>query len=230
MDKSSLALKAEVVKTVNGIQPDDDGNVVVEVEEQEPEVVQSSDEFVDTSKKYVLDNYIYAYRKRFIKGGTTPNFTSQLPISINPLTENEILENVGYKQGVRYKVSDSAIQEETISYNVYSTGLIPVKIGDVIRINAMGYHTGLGANLPFVNFVRADKTANFGIAHNNLSAITTGGGKYAQTGTNANGLLSDVEIHINSATLGWVANAPIKYVYFMIWNTTPPENVIITVI
>jgi hypothetical protein len=86
MDKSALALNSEVVKTVNGIQPDIDGNV--EIIEQEPEVVQSIEECIDTSKKYVLpDGYIYAYRKKFVAGTTTPNFTNQLPISLNPLTE-----------------------------------------------------------------------------------------------------------------------------------------------
>ena len=67
MDKSAFAKDGEVIKTINGIQPDENGNV--EVVEEEPEVVQGLNECIDTSKKYVLpDGYIYAYRKRFIAG------------------------------------------------------------------------------------------------------------------------------------------------------------------
>lgn len=232
MDKSQLALNGEVVKTVNGIQPDKDGNVLVE--EQEPEVVSSSDEFVDTSKKYVLpDGYIYAYRKKFIKGETTPNFTSQLPISKDPLNPTEILENVGYKRS-RYswdwdnsKIIEVARQAD----DTYTTGLIPVKTGDVIRINNLGYHTDLGGDIVCL-FATNGCAGIYAGNSSNLSKITDGGGKYSTTGTYANGLLSDVEIHVNNKTFGWLVNDSATtdfYIIVLSSDKTPPENLIITV-
>lgn len=230
MDKSAFAMNGEVVKTVNGVQPDDDGNV--EVVEQEPEVVKSSDEFVDTSKKYVLpDGYIYAYRKKFIPGATTPNFTNQLPISLDPSNKNEILNGVGYKEGTKYIYDwgTGLISEGTPGVEAYTTGLIPVKTGDVIRINAMGYHTTSGDDI-FSVFIE-----NYGVSGlkgNDLSKITDGGGKYTSTGVYGNGLLSDVEIHVNNATFGWMVDDSYIKTYYMpilITNTTPPEDVVITV-
>lgn len=233
MDKSALARKDEIILTVNGIAPDADGNV--EVTEQEPEVVQSEDEFTDTSKKYVLpDGYIYAYRKKFIKGGSYPNFTNQLPISLNPLNENEILDGVGYRQKVKWKLSDGVFTENAMpsAYsNGYTTGLIPVKPNDVIRINMLGYHTTVGmGEISMFMYTLTAKSGTSSLANSQLSKIIDGGGKYTTTGQYGNGMLSDVEIHLNYDTVGWVANEKtFGYAWFNILNTTPPDSVIITV-
>ena len=232
MDLSAYAKTVEVVKTVNGLLPGPDGNV--EVTEQEPEVVASPDEFVDTSKKYVLpDGYIYAYRKKFIPGGTTPNFTNQLPIALDPLTMSGPLDGVGYKQNVRYNAdweNKVFIEESYTGKNTYSTGIIKVNNGDVVRINAMGIDTGDGAGSPPIQFVTEEFAAGAGFYSANLSSIVAGGGKYTLTGQYENGLLSDVEIHINQETFGWVAQYHnIRYLTLRIRNTTPPNSVIVTV-
>ena len=234
MDLSAYARTAEVVKTVNGIQPDDDGNIIVEVEGQEPEVVQSLDECVDTSKKYVLpDGYIYAYRKKFIPGATTPNFTNQLSCALDPMDESTVLDGVGYRQGVKYAVDTNNMVYTTESLiegeDIFSTGLIHVNNNDIIRINTAGYHPTTGT-VAFARFTVVGKTGTTRI-YNDLSLITAGGGKYTATGEWMK-ILSDVEIHINKDTIGWIADYDYGkgyYVIFTIWNTTPPEDVIITV-
>lgn len=231
MDKSALARKDEIVKTVNGIEPDANGNI--EVVEQEPEVVGSLADCKDETKKYVLpDGYIYAYRKRFIPGATTPNFTNRLPLALNPVTKSGVLDGVGYKRNVIYKLdtTNKKYTEASGQSNTWATGLIPINNGDIIRINAIGYSTGDGAGWPWGSFFPED-FAGTGVLHGqNLSKITSGGGKYTSTGSNENAKLSDVEIHVNNTTLGWVAQySNINYVSFRGYNTIPPENVIITV-
>ena len=233
MDKSALAKEVEVVKSVNGIQPDFNGNV--EITEQEPERVQSMDEFVDTSKRYVYDNYIYAYRKRFVPGGVTPNFTNQLPVSVDPLTMSGELDGVGYKYDVRYTVDHNGgfVENENTHdhYRMFSTGLIPVKNGDVVRINNIGYHTSVGAGEPFINFVQVGCKSTTCIYGSTISRITDGGGSYTTTGEHKDGLLSDVVININSATADWIAdyNGGVAYMYLTVTDKIKPQDVIVTV-
>ena len=230
MDKSALALKGEVVKTVNGLQPDENGNV--EVVETPPEVVNSMEECVDTTKRYVLpDGYIYAYRKKFVPGGTFPNFKNQLPISLDPLTQNGVLNGCGYEQKKRYTVdtTNRVFKKADSKYDKYTTGLIPIREGDIVRVNGMGYHTTVGDE-PIFSVVRETNDAVGQVKGSNLASITDGGGKYTSTGTYGNAKLSDVEIHINDGTFGWVTQyGNAKYLWFEIYNTTPPEDVIITV-
>lgn len=233
MDLSSYARAGEVVKTINGIYPDDDGNVTIEIELEEPQQVSSIEECTDTSKRYVLpDGYIYAYKKTFIPGGITPTFTNQLPVSLNPLDETTILDGVGYKQGVKYTIDTSnkifVEEPQLASENIFSTGLIRVRMNDIIRINMAGYHTTSGTAV-FTRFIRPSKENSTRIS-NDLSLITQGGGKYTLSGEYDKGLLSDVEIHINKNTIGWIADYDNEfYVMFTIWNTTAPESVVITV-
>jgi hypothetical protein len=232
MDKSALAMKGEVVLTVNGIAADENGNV--EVAEQEPEVVRSPDEFVDTSKKYVLpDGYIYAYRKKFIPGGVTPNFTNQLTKAIDPVTLDGVLDDKGYKYNVRYELDTSNRKYKEVSETYlpgYSTGLIAVNNGDIVSVNVLGYDTGGGNGKPFALAFPEDFAGNGTLHGGLLNKITAGGGKYTQSGNYEQAKLSDLEIHVNSDTFGWVAQySNINYVTFWILNTTPPEDVIITV-
>lgn len=235
MDLSSYAKNIDTVKSVNGIQPDDEGNVTVEFTEQEPEIVSKLEECVDISKKYVLpDGYIYAYRKKFIAGGTYPNFVNQLPISLNPLNPNEILDGVGYKYGVTYNVDSTnktfTEAEYTRSYTSYCTGLIPVENNDIVRINNLGFHSGEGAGYPFCRYTRTDLSGTGHLFGGNLNTITDGGGKYTLTGQYDKAKLGDVEIHLNNSTCGWVTQyGNLKYIWFILVDSIPPEDVIITV-
>lgn len=235
MDKSNLALDGEVVKTVNGLYPDENGNV--DVVQEEPEFVNSIEECVDTSKRYVLpDGYIYSYKKKFIPGSTTPNFTNQLPISIDPST-NEVLNGVGYKTGYRYvantsgEIVESELQTEFADHS--TTGLIPIEEGQTIRINQIGYNSGCGAPVPLICFIAEAESANFPLCagtNSNLNLITEGGGSYTQTGTWDNTVWSDIVVPLNETTGGWVyRHCDIKYFTVCFSPKIPQEDIIITV-
>jgi len=61
---------------------------------------------------------------------TVANFTNQLPICLDPGTLEAGYQNgIGYKTG--YRLSSSGTESAASSYNV--TGLLPCKVGDVIR-------------------------------------------------------------------------------------------------
>ena len=233
MDKSSLAKDGEVVKTVNGVSPDEDGNVTVEIIETEPKFVESIEECVDTTQTYVLpDGYIYVYKRNFYPAGNYPNFTNQLPTAINPLTKTGVLNGVGYKNDVRYALDwDNAciIETESEDANVYSTGLIRVQKGDVVRINSMGYATTSG--LDMITLAPENTSGCVGIRPDQLSKIGDGGGVYSNSGTDGDAQLHDVEIYVNDGTFGWVVDNSTTnyYMWFLIKNTTPPEEVVITV-
>lgn len=231
MDLSAYVRDGEAIKTVNGIYPDDDGNV--EIVEQEPEVVQTLDECKDTNKRYVLpDGYIYAYRKKFVPGGTVANFTNQLPISQSLNADGSIYNGVGYKYNAHIAVDadNKVVNEVSTTSTCYTTGLIPVKLGDVIRANCIGYHTGASsAYVGILKIIRKNFSASHVIHSNNLDTITAAGGSYSAAGRYGDAKISNLVVHVNNTLLGWVANAEIGYVSFTIWSTTPPKDVIITV-
>jgi hypothetical protein len=226
MDKSAFALDNEVVKTVNGAYPDEGGNVIVK--DEEPEVVSSSDEFTDTSKKYVLpDGYIYAYRKRFIPGGTTPNFTDQLSIS-KDTNLTSIYNGVGYKENMNYIDNAEAASNE----NDFLSGLIPVKENDVLHINY--FEATLWSGDALLVCIGADGvTKKNELTKNRIKDIIPAGGSFVDdpapddviTGAR---VLSDVKIPINS-TMFWNANE-IAYIRICPYkHKISPEDVIVTV-
>lgn len=228
----------EVVKTVNNTSPDENGNVEIVVVQEDPIVVGSIDECADTTKKYVLpDGYIYAYRKRFYAGATTPNFTNQLPISQSPSMDGSIYNGIGYKyEHNLYLDPDKTppiveVADDIYNANVYQSGLIPVKIGDVVRVNRVGCHTSQGERHSLFRFYRESLQYSFTMYYMNdkLAPIISGGGSYTESGTGNNKIISDIVIHVNSDTLGWFVNAPIGWFTCCFQDTTPPEEVVITV-
>jgi hypothetical protein len=247
MDMSIFAKNSEVVKTVNGLYPDEFGNV--EVIEEEPEVVSSIEECVDITKKYVLpDGYIYAYRKKFVPGSTIPNFTNQLPIALDPITKEGPLNGTGYvydkyyevnsKTGVFYEKTEYGWdgEEDDPMSTRWSTGLIPLTrpadgSDPIVRVNSIGITSWSGT--PFMLYVGAtngEDAYSRGVNRNStLEQITLGGGKYSLNGSNYTATLSDLEVHMNEDFFwGFAYGEPI-YVWFIIRDTTPPEDVIITV-
>ena len=109
------------VKTVNGVSPNEDGNVTISATLEPPTVVDSMEEMVDTNKQYVLstDGYIYAYKQN--EGITTPNFTN--------------LADTGSSDWLTdYRLSTSSTSSRS---GAYVTNYIPCKLNDVIRIKGM---------------------------------------------------------------------------------------------
>lgn len=106
-------------------------NELARREQLSPEFANSIAECVDITKLYVLPNgYIYAYM--YFKAG---GYTNQIPISVE--TTGEVFDGKGYREcsyvsGTTGKVSafsDSVSPTKPL----FSTGLIPVANGDVIR-------------------------------------------------------------------------------------------------
>ena len=86
---------------------------------------------IDKTKLYVLpDGFLYAY----IEGHEAePLFVNQLPISTDP--DGGVYNGVGYKAGVRWSVRNAV--EEPFD-GCYLSGLIPVKMGDIVRLRNVG--------------------------------------------------------------------------------------------
>ena len=219
MDKSSLALKNEVVLTVNGYYPDKNGNV--SIIEQPPEEVDSKDSFIpageNPSKKYVLDGYIWAQKVVTIPAQTNvPQFTNQLYKGLDPSSAlnsegifSEILDGKGYREHAENKFINQeqySINNRDTSSSKYSyatTGLIPIKNNQIIRINKIGYPSW-GDGIPFitwysnnrasVGFLKQDSATPF-----TFENIITGGGKYSYKG-HPDYYYYDMEIPANEYT------------------------------
>lgn len=85
-----------------------------------PKIVMSLDEMTDTSKHYVLDNYIYAWMSG--KGEISPNF--------NNLADPT---NEGWKTGYRVNSSFQFVEHEPNSCSYF----IPFTKGDIIRLKGI---------------------------------------------------------------------------------------------
>ena len=85
-----------------------------------PKIVMSLDEMTDTSKHYVLDNYIYAWMSG--KGEISPNF--------NNLADPT---NEGWKTGYRVNSSYQYVENEPNSCSYF----IPFTPGDIIRLKGI---------------------------------------------------------------------------------------------
>lgn len=113
---------------------------------EQPIFVDSIEQMTDTDKIYMLstDGMLYSYQKKTIitPGGTTANFTNQVPISTD--TDGSIFNGVGYKDNVRLS-SSGGISSSAQSGSV-TTGFIPWKNTDVVRMKGAtwasmsGYH------------------------------------------------------------------------------------------
>ena len=234
---TDYARNDEVVKTVNNAYPDENGNIEIVVVEEEPIVVGSIEECIDTTKKYVLpDGYIYAYRKRFYPSTTTPNFTNQLPISRSLDMSDTIFNGVGYKYGTTStKFVNGGLVEYDFSssgFELYSLGLIPIKIGDVVRVNQIGCRKEQGNDHPLFGIVQASLGYGKMLFYQNgvMEAALSRGLKYTVEDVNEYYVIyRDVEIPINSTLLTWIADEPIGWLICNFSSHIPPEDIVITV-
>lgn len=131
------------------------------VESQKVEFVESIDECVDTSKKYVLpDGYIYAYTLTDIVVG--PSYTNVLPLAINADGTPYVGTNgeKGYKTG--YRLNSSRV--ETQATNRCCTGFIPVKHTDTIRFKNISNPKDNNIN-GYIHFYGDDFSSNTGMMY-----------------------------------------------------------------
>lgn len=86
-------------------------------------------ECTDTSRVYLLpDGFLYAYIKTIIEKTA---YTNQLPISTD--NKGKVYNRVGYASG-RYNSSSTAFGSLKTEEGYYTTGLIPFKMGQTLRI------------------------------------------------------------------------------------------------
>lgn len=115
---------------------------------EHPTFVNSVNEMTDTSKMYVLksDGMFYSYKARTITtpGGTTANFTNQVPTSID--TDGSVLNGKGYVGATRLSSSGATKASDYVS----ATGYIPASSGAVIRIKGVDW---LDSNRQSANYV-----------------------------------------------------------------------------
>lgn len=205
-----------------------------------PKAVQSENDFTDINKKYILsnnqNNLIYQYKNEPKPG--MPTFTNRVRSAADPTNLNQVLNGVGYKHGVKYGFdwSTGAIIEETYTPTDYlpgyAIGVIRVTNNDIVRIKHIGFATN--GTVDFITLVRPSDAPGIGcegLNQDKLSKITTGGGHYTLIGSHETASLQDVEIHINTATFGWVVEDSITDYYLVFYSTitVAPEDLIITV-
>lgn len=147
---------------------------------EQPIFVNSIGEMTDTDKVYVLstDGMLYSYQKKTIitPGGTTANFTNQVPISID--TDGSIFNGMGYKENVR--LSSSGGISGSAQNGSVTTGFIPFPDGDktIIRMKGVEWKAmqSLSGQHYYFNFYDSNKNFLKYLAateHENLSHIVT---------------------------------------------------------
>lgn len=132
---------------------------------EQPIFVDSIEQMTDTDKIYVLstDGMLYSYQKKTIitPGGTTANFTNQVPISTD--TDGSIFNGVGYKDNVR--LSSSGSISGTAQDGSVTTGFIPWKNTDVVRMKGAEWKTDLSGHYYFSLYDSNKKAYDGGVGH-----------------------------------------------------------------
>ena len=98
------------------------------------------------------DGYIYGY---FDAAESVLLYTNQLPISTAP--SGGIYNGIGYKAGVRWSTSGNA---ENDADGGYLSGLIPAKIGDIVRLKNVGMDVNGNAKINCVAFIPSGGSAS----------------------------------------------------------------------
>ena len=110
---TDIANHSETISTLND-------KVIGLSQLEAPKIVKSLDEMIDTSKHYVLDNYIYAWMSG--DGEITPNFNNLA----DPTSEE-------WKTGYRVNSSFQFVEHEPNSCSYF----IPFTKGDIIRLKGI---------------------------------------------------------------------------------------------
>lgn len=111
------------------------------------EFVDGIEAMTDTTKLYVYDGYIYAYKLTEVEvEDGSGGYTNVLPTATDTdrtTIYGESEGTLGYRKGQRLSSSGST----SSNANVYSTGFIPVKDGDVVRIKGI---KGVGGTTTYI--------------------------------------------------------------------------------
>lgn len=194
----------------------------------ELEVVNSLDECIDTTKKYVIDGYIYEYRERFVEGGLTPNFTNLLPRAVD-FASDGIYNGKGYKTDAYYdNSSKSVVDSDGVPGDDFVTGLIPIKQGDTIRINRMSVHEGI--NFMFLFDSKKQYIVKFQMSELRNQLDKTGQ-KYSvdiPQNSYSHTVYKDIEF-TPSNEMNWWYTQDLAYLCFNCMYEVKPTDVIITV-
>ena len=133
------------VKTVNGVAPNDKGNVTVSATLDAPLIVDSIEEMTDINKQYVLssDGFIYAYKK---------------VESSEKVVWVDVLKDVGYQENMRLNSSG-----QPTSYTLKPTDLtnyIPCQPDDSFTLEGFSIPSTLvsGTYSQSLGLYKADKT------------------------------------------------------------------------
>lgn len=232
-----------VVKSINGISPDENGNITIETTEKEPIACKDYDSIPkgdeeDKTNRYILpDGSIWKWKGTFIKGGKIPNFINSLPNSLNPMDQSKKMSDTGFGElNYRYGTDDAkpgqfverAPDDNMKNQGFYMSGLIPIAEGQTLYVNQINQGTW-GSGYSYVTFF-SDVPQSIGLYYgdngSNLNLITDAGGTYTKTG----GTLSNIRIPVNDITGGWVAKySEIKWCSIITSTAIPLDEIIVTV-
>ena len=134
---------SDYVKTVNGIAPNENGNVTITATLEPPTVVDSIEEMADTNKQYVLstNGFIYTYKK---------------VESPEKVVWVDVLKDVGYQENKRINSSGAIASYSGVDITNY----IPCKSGDEVKLEGFSIPSTYvsGSYYQTLSLYRADKT------------------------------------------------------------------------
>lgn len=183
----------DFVKSVNGELPDENGNVKVTVQAEQPNFVESVEEMTDTSKAYVLisTGEIWTYQSYQTEPSITPNFTNLFDKSKVVLNKRYTAPNQVAADKDGYYMTNP-IACNLSSFDINNPHILRVK-GGVDRTQ------GYSRIWYFRNSVPTDLTVDTARQYSNLSA-------QADCSVDADGIFSlKIGVH-NGAALPDVTN------------------------
>lgn len=167
-------IRKNISDRIDGLLTDETfiGNIADEIKQEVPLIktaeqpifVDDIEQMTDPDKIYVLstDGMLYAYQKRtiVIPGGTTANFTNQVPISTD--TDGSIFNGTGYKDNVR--LSSSGSISGTAQDGSVTIGFIPWKNTDIVRMKGAEWSADLSGHYYFTLY-NSNKEAYGGVGN-----------------------------------------------------------------
>ena len=189
-------------------------------EQLKPEFANSLSECTDTSKLYVLpDGLIYAY----MYVPPAPLYTNRLPLATETDGNTIFNDGLGYIDG--YRLNTSGVQ--TTCGGMMTSGYMPVKYGDIIRIKGVGQTTTSYAQITaFYDAQKAHLACNVGLASieaTNVAGVTIANGIITINTANIKDVKTDMAFF--RCAFGDLTNAIITVNEEIIDGTSPGEYV-----